>query len=217
MIRSACLAATMLWAPAAANAAVLYTQGPIANVVWASQNDTTGGNGNFATAYDNFTLASTNTVTGLEFTGQFFNPPQLATITAFTVNFYADNMGQPGGTLVSSFTAGNASQNCTGVVCSYNLGVNFNASAGTTYWLSIVPDMGFPPQWGWQGGTGGNGTSYQDFFGTRLQNASDLAFTLTGGAVPEPSTWGLLILGFGLIGGTMRQTRRKTRTALVTA
>ena len=30
-----------------------------------------------------------------------------------------------------------------------------------------------------------------------------------GAAVPEPSAWALLILGFGLVGGTMRRTRTK--------
>ena len=30
-----------------------------------------------------------------------------------------------------------------------------------------------------------------------------------GAAVPEPATWGLMILGFGAIGGAMRVQRRK--------
>lgn len=33
------------------------------------------------------------------------------------------------------------------------------------------------------------------------------------GAVPEPSTWAMLILGFGLVGGTMRRSTTKTRIA----
>jgi len=45
-------------------------------------------------------------------------------------------------------------------------------------------------------------------------NSYDLAFkvtTLDGplGAVPEPSTWALTILGFGLVGGAMRRQRRR--------
>lgn len=35
------------------------------------------------------------------------------------------------------------------------------------------------------------------------------ATTAAGGAVPEPSTWALFILGFGLIGAAMRSTARK--------
>jgi hypothetical protein len=29
--------------------------------------------------------------------------------------------------------------------------------------------------------------------------------------VPEPATWALTILGFGLVGGVMRRQRRKVR------
>lgn len=35
-----------------------------------------------------------------------------------------------------------------------------------------------------------------------------------GGAVPEPATWGLMILGFGLIGSSLRQRRRRARPAI---
>ncbi len=33
------------------------------------------------------------------------------------------------------------------------------------------------------------------------------------GAVPEPATWAMMILGFGLIGGAMRSQRRRMRAA----
>ena len=33
------------------------------------------------------------------------------------------------------------------------------------------------------------------------------------GAVPEPATWAMMILGFGLVGGTLRSRRHKTRVA----
>lgn len=33
-------------------------------------------------------------------------------------------------------------------------------------------------------------------------------------AVPEPSTWAMMILGFGAVGGAMRASRRKTRLSL---
>ena len=38
-------------------------------------------------------------------------------------------------------------------------------NAGTQYWYSVYPDLAFPPQWGLSSGTGGDGISYQDFFG----------------------------------------------------
>jgi hypothetical protein len=34
-----------------------------------------------------------------------------------------------------------------------------------------------------------------------------------GGAVPEPATWGLMILGFGAVGGAIRARRRPAPTA----
>lgn len=33
------------------------------------------------------------------------------------------------------------------------------------------------------------------------------------GAVPEPATWGILVLGFGVMGGAMRVRNRKSQTA----
>lgn len=47
------------------------------------------------------------------------------------------------------------------------------------------------------------------FYGfTQFDVAGD-NFTVNFGAVPEPATWGLMILGFGAIGGAMRVQRRK--------
>ena len=32
-----------------------------------------------------------------------------------------------------------------------------------------------------------------------------------GGAVPEPYTWAMLVLGFGLVGGAMRSAKRRQK------
>ena len=58
-------------------------------------------------AYDNFTLASANTITEVQWIGSYFNPPQLAPITAWTVTFYSNNGGQPGAAIQSFNVAGN--------------------------------------------------------------------------------------------------------------
>src|SRR3954470_8191904 len=83
----AAVAALMIAAGRAAGAKAdgLFTQAwDAAGAAAASQNDISGGNGNFATVYDNFTLASSATITGVAFTGVFFNPPTAAAISGFT-------------------------------------------------------------------------------------------------------------------------------------
>ena len=181
----------------------------------ASQNDTSGGNGSFATTYDNFTLGTSAQVTGISWVGLTFNPPDdNPAITAFTISFYSDSGGVPGSVLESETITGNANQTANGSLGGFptftysaSLSTALNASAGTEYWVSIVPDLSFPPQWGWSNGLGGDGQSYQVFFGSGSSLPGDRAFTLTGdavSAVPEPSTLasagiaGLFGLGFAL-------------------
>jgi hypothetical protein len=175
----------------------------------ASQNDTSGTFGAFATTYDNFTLPNLSYVTGVAWTGGYFNPPTQGTITAFTLQFYSDNAGTPGPSVYSTFISGTAGETLLGgAIYTYSatLGSAFTANAGTQYWLSIVPDLGFPPQWGWADGTGGDGAGYQVFFGAGAATANDMAFTLTGIATPEPFTFGLI--GVGLAGIALAKFRR---------
>ncbi len=44
-------------------------------------------------------------------------------------------------------------------------------------------------------------------------NAASLTFSPLTGAVPEPATWAMLIVGFGMIGAAARYRRRSTRVA----
>src|SRR3954469_6157806 len=114
----------------AASAATLYTQ-PYdgSGQLQASQNDTGGGNGAFATVYDNFTLGGASNITGLSFTGGYFNPPSPGVITKFTVKFYANNAGQPGAAVSTSAVAGNGGESCNAsAICTYSLALNFAAA-----------------------------------------------------------------------------------------
>ena len=85
---------------------------------------------------------------------------------------------------------------------------SFDMGPGT-YWASVVPDLGFPPQWGWGTSAQGDGLGYQCFFGTCGPVATDFAFAIDGhpvvGTTPEPGT--LIMLGSGILGlaGTMRR------------
>ncbi len=53
------------------------------------------------------------------------------------------------------------------------------------------------------------GTNSADNFGPVLDN---VGLDIGPGAVPEPTTWAMMIAGFGLVGGAMRRTKGRQRT-----
>lgn len=181
---------------------------------YSSQNDTAGF-GLFAQVYDNFTLGSNTNLTSIHFEGAYFNPPQQGPITQFTVQLFSDAGGQPGTLLQSVSVAGTASETFDGnfggfPFYTYSVALpNWAVTAGTQYWISVYPDLAFPPQWGWASGNGGDGVSYQDFFGARTPLAADMAFALDGSGqigTPEPSS--LMLLGAGLLGFASKLRRK---------
>jgi hypothetical protein len=192
-----------------AGAGMLFSQAPDEVGNWASQNDTsTGGLGNFASAYGDFILGSSSSVNQVGWTGGYFNPPAQATIAGFTLDFYGDNSGQAGTLLASDFISGTAGETFVGhdsfgdLEYSYSsaLPTSFSAAAGTKYWLSIVPDMPeTTPQWGWGTSGEGDNSAYATFFGSQIPK-SNFAFTLEGTAsVPDGGTTSLF-LGLALAG-----------------
>lgn len=63
-------------------------------------------------------------------------------------------------------------------------------------------------------GAGSQTSSYGPAGGGTVSATSPTTF----GAAPEPATWGMMILGFGVAGAALRQKRKQgTRTAALTA
>jgi|GEM_PF-1270638 len=162
---------------------------------YASQNAPSGVLGNYATVFDNFFLTTPTTIRGVNWQGAYFNG-EPGTINGFTLSIYNDKGGQPGSRIFSQYISGNARETFVGndeannIVYKYTneLTNPFLAQSNTTYWLSIVPNLAYPPQWGWYGGTGGNGISYQNFFGSLSEIHNDLSFSLLGEATPPITT-----------------------------
>jgi hypothetical protein len=210
---------------------VVYDQPPTSPVVSAraSQFITPPGAFNFQT-FDNFTLSADASLFEVRWRGAYFNtliaptdPPVAPNATGFGVAFYADNGGIPGALLsVQTFTPTEAGETSLGTQFAPGLNLTLAlfdyaaflpttfAAAGVPYWLSVYalspPPSATEAQWGWVGGTGGDGVSYQSGVGVVNFDRAFTLFQIT--FVPEPASIGLLLGGLALLLGIGRFARR---------
>jgi hypothetical protein len=207
-----------------ASADTLYSQrtDPALSGSWQSQ--TANGASGFNEAFDNFSLATTETVTNVSWTG--FMLPDFGLIDGFTISFYADNFdntGDPGnlGTLLGSTTiTGDAGQVANAVPNKGSFGIfNFStaidpfvANANTTYWVSIVADPSLnSADYRWAFSDQGDGTfiSFDGNDVTSIGPPANLAFTLSNGSTPEPPSFVLAGSGMlAMIGVGFRRFKR---------
>ena len=85
------------------------------------------------------------------------------------------------------------------------------------YTVSVMAYSNFPAGSNLSNGFQGGG-SFVDFSGNQRTNAwafdiLNVASATQVGAVPEPGTWALMLLGFGAVGYSMRRGRRATAVA----
>ncbi|QHL91272.1 PEPxxWA-CTERM sorting domain-containing protein [Sphingomonas changnyeongensis] len=92
---------------------------------------------------------------------------------------------------------------CARIIMGRSFGVNLNSISVMANPVGIVA---FSINSGFTLASLDTTGSYQSINGS----PSTLTVTNTAPAVPEPATWAMLIVGFGLIGGTLRQPKAST-------
>ena len=156
---------------------------------------------------DDFSFASTTTVTGVQWTGVYAGSEQTPpSIDNFVISIIGDLGGAPSGAPIASFAVGNAVSRIDSgealfggavPIYAYEADINFTFNAATTFWLSISTDTSNDPEdnysWGSLVNQGNNYFSQDDgatWTASTFPSRHD--FRLIG--VPEPSTMMLVSL-----------------------
>lgn len=168
---------------------------------------------------DNFVLSSKATVDGLTFTGAYGFDNTAPAVDDFTVRIYHDAGGAPALNPFFEQSVGNITRSPTALnyfgfdIFEYETSIAPTLlDANQTYWLSIVNNtVGEGDNWGWAStADAGNsmdrladgaawGVASHGPWGAASSDG-DLAFSLQGSFVPEPTTGALGLLGItGLV------------------
>jgi hypothetical protein len=104
----------------------------------------------------------------------------------------------------------------------YSPNFSFNLLAGSSYYFGIMADAAanfgytFPPVTISQNGltATGENSNYTNFGSPAVAGGGGASINLVllgsqAGAVPEPATWAMMLIGFGAIGLSMRARRRQ--------
>lgn len=210
--RAAAAAALLIASTGGAQAATVFDQGPV---------QAAGGVRSAFWNADDFTLSTSSLLTGATFNLGY----DLRFAPAPNINYelYADDAGTPGAILQS----GTATAQVTDLGLNNDSTYRFNAwafdfsspveaLAGVRYWIGVQQ----PADVALANTPGTNpGASAMIRLGTYVPRDIGLAFSLQGtaveapSAVPEPASWAMMMVGFGVVGGAMRRRRTSVHFA----
>ena len=193
----------------AAEASVLWDNGgaPIASSGINCDNNSSSCGSNGWTIYDDFSLASGATVTGFTYDTSFLSGSSSSYSGTNWSIWTSDPRSSFGsgpsfsGTLLGTVSG---TANLSRVV---GTGLSVALAAGT-YWLGLQNNTvdssitDYLPSNNSRLGRASQSDNSGTFYNSEIPDAS---FTVTGGSVPEPASWALMVAGFGLVGSAVRR------------